>query len=176
MSSTTYNFIYSKLVVDAEDLVGLIAYGLYKREKIEFITKFKEDNNSRDPNDTDLTVFHSLTNTDSRCSNYRSQAEGILADFSGKMLAEKARELQDVYQADLVSQLKEGLPFWKGVGQNVIASVVMLGIVAGILVLAWSFNIGPKEVASQIFQVDITPKTQTGNKPDSHHPATTPAK
>ena len=32
-----YNFIYSKLVESEDDLVGLVAYGVYKQHKISFI-------------------------------------------------------------------------------------------------------------------------------------------
>ena len=47
--SRKYNFIYSKLVDDKDDIVGHIAYSLYKNEKIEFIEAFKKEN-SREPN------------------------------------------------------------------------------------------------------------------------------
>ena len=36
-----YNFIYSKLVKKNEDLIGHIAYSLYKKSKIEYIEKIK---------------------------------------------------------------------------------------------------------------------------------------
>lgn len=38
-----YNFIYKELVSADDDLVGLIAYGIYKKHKIEFITKIKRE-------------------------------------------------------------------------------------------------------------------------------------
>lgn len=37
-----YNFIYSKLVTDANGLSGFIAYCLYKQEKIAWIEDFKK--------------------------------------------------------------------------------------------------------------------------------------
>lgn len=40
-----YNYIYEKLVTSEDDVLGLIAYGMYKQHKIEFISKIKEDNN-----------------------------------------------------------------------------------------------------------------------------------
>ncbi len=36
-----YNFIYTTLVKDERDIIGIIAYGLYKRQKIEFIKNFE---------------------------------------------------------------------------------------------------------------------------------------
>lgn len=37
-----YNFIYEKLVSNDGDMVGRIAYSLYKREKIAFVKQYKE--------------------------------------------------------------------------------------------------------------------------------------
>jgi hypothetical protein len=37
---SSYNFIYEKLVESEDDINGMIAYSLYKREKIEFIRSF----------------------------------------------------------------------------------------------------------------------------------------
>ena len=35
-----YNFIYKTLVKDEGDIIGIIAYAFYKRQKIEFIEYF----------------------------------------------------------------------------------------------------------------------------------------
>lgn len=37
-----YNFIYSKLVESENDLIGHIAYSLYKQQKIQHIEDFKK--------------------------------------------------------------------------------------------------------------------------------------
>lgn len=42
--SRQYNFIYSKLVESETDIIGHIAYSLYKTDKIDFINKFKSNN------------------------------------------------------------------------------------------------------------------------------------
>ena len=39
-----YNYIYSKLVTDANGLSGFIAYCLYKQEKIAWIEDFRKKN------------------------------------------------------------------------------------------------------------------------------------
>lgn len=162
MTSATYNFIYSKLVAGPGDLVGLIAYGLYKREKIEFIAGFKGDH-SKDPGDLDLAAFHSFTNTESRLETYRSQAEEILASFSQKMLEEKTRELQDEYENTLIEELKKAQPFWKGVGQNLVSSVATLAIIALFFLIIWSVRFGVSDTLGAIFNVEITSKTSTTN-------------
>lgn len=158
MEPRAYNFIYGRLVGHPDDLVGLIAYGLYKLEKIEFIRRFKEDH-SREPIDGDLAAFHSLTNTESRLETYRSQAEKILASFSQHMLEEKTAELQDEYENQLIDVLREAQPFWRGVAQNLVASVGTLGIIALGFFVIWSLRFGVGDTIGAIFNVDITPKS-----------------
>lgn len=59
------NFIYEKLVTSGDDLVGLIAYGIYKKYKIEFITKIKE-NQGRKPTDEECQTFYAASTTESQ--------------------------------------------------------------------------------------------------------------
>ena len=49
-----YNTIYESLVQDDTDIVGLIAYSLYKNDKREQIIGFQNRNNGRNPNRTQL--------------------------------------------------------------------------------------------------------------------------
>ena len=39
MEEKQYNYIYSKLVSDETDILGHIAYSLYKAEKVEYLEK-----------------------------------------------------------------------------------------------------------------------------------------
>lgn len=52
-----YNFIYSNLVENNNDIVGHIAYSLYKMDKIAFIERFKDQNNGREPEEKDIEAF-----------------------------------------------------------------------------------------------------------------------
>lgn len=36
-----FNNIFQQLAEEPEDLIGLLAYGVYKREKIEYIIRFR---------------------------------------------------------------------------------------------------------------------------------------
>ena len=57
-----YNYIYEKLVTANDDVLGLIAYGIYKQHKIEFITKIKEEQH-RDPTEEECKlVLYCLDN------------------------------------------------------------------------------------------------------------------
>ena len=54
-----YNYIFKKLVDDETDLIGLVAYGLYKNNKIEYLEKFK-DKNGREPTEDELELLMNI--------------------------------------------------------------------------------------------------------------------
>ena len=72
-----YNFIYEKLVSTPTDVVGIIAYSLYKKKKVEYIKNFKQ-RYGKDPEDLDLQSFYVSTNTESRLNGYGVQAKEIV--------------------------------------------------------------------------------------------------
>jgi hypothetical protein len=59
-----YNFIYSKLVENEYDIVGHIAYSLYKKDKIAHIERFRQKN-STEPLDHELIPFNEFSSSDS---------------------------------------------------------------------------------------------------------------
>jgi len=56
MAEKQYNYIYSKLVSSPEDVIGLLAYSIYKQHKIEFIEDFKKKKGYA-PTDADIEGF-----------------------------------------------------------------------------------------------------------------------
>lgn len=163
MKDQVYNYIYSKIVLDEADIIGYVAYSLYKQEKIEFIQTFKSQHGN-EPTDAELQTFHALTNTDTRIKSYRSQAENILADFSTEILTNETAQIQAVYDNQLLDELKKSRPFWRGVGESILSNFFSLGIIGLILMILWSQSIGVSAVLGQIFNVEITPKAQVLNK------------
>ena len=53
-----YNFIYKQLVEKESDILGNIAYSLYKADKIKFIEDFKAKNGGKEPTEADFQPFH----------------------------------------------------------------------------------------------------------------------
>ena len=122
-----YNFIYSKLVKKNEDLIGHIAYSLYKKSKIEYIEKQKKRGNT--PTDLELIPFNDFTSTDSFVESYRLRAELVLQGFIENVLDE---ELEN-YKEQVISNQKEifmGIvkplvtPAWKNIVVGVVSSFV----------------------------------------------------
>lgn len=88
-----YNWIYERLVQDENDLVGAIAYVLYKQQKIEFIEGVKKENDG-DPTAEQWVEFHRLTCLESSILNYQKRAEDLVNQFLRNMLSSHAEQLE----------------------------------------------------------------------------------
>ena len=67
--SRKYNHIYSRLVESKGDIIGHIAYALYKDDKIVYISHFKEEHNGKEPDEDDLKPFNDISSTDMNNEN-----------------------------------------------------------------------------------------------------------
>ena len=129
-----YNFIYDKLVTAEDDVVGLIAYGIYKKHKIEFITKIKEEQ-QREPTEEECRSFFAASTTSSQLDNYRNQAETMLSETVGNIaneeLAHHEAEMLRNYKKEISSCIPSN---WKTFGVSILAGVistVLFSVIAG---------------------------------------------
>ena len=137
-----YNFIYEELVRYDGDMVGRIAYSLYKREKIAFIEQYKKANDGRDPSTKDFDNFHAT------CHN----PERILQDFMGESFEETSKQILADFTKDqdehLTKVIKPLLPekqkmryvYFHGVMQSMIGSII-LPVVIGVILFACRHSI-----------------------------------
>ncbi|MCX7900195.1 MAG: hypothetical protein N2444_08970 [Methylocystis sp.] len=72
-----HNEIFGKLVTGDDDIVGLVAYSLYKQNKIDWMRAF-ESRFSRLPNDQEFAAYIVGENTPRRVSTYRFLAEATV--------------------------------------------------------------------------------------------------
>lgn len=130
-----YNFIYEKLVVSEDDLVGLIAYGIYKKHKIEFITRIKEEQ-KREPTDEECRSFFIASTTSSQLEKYRSQAENMLLEMAGNITDNELRQ----YETDMLKNYRKEISscvpsnwssFFISIGAGVV-SAFLFAIIASI--------------------------------------------
>lgn len=109
MQERKYNFIYQRLIESNDDLVGLVAYGLYKRHKIEFITKIKEKE-ERDPSDEECNAFFISSTTDSQIAKYRADAESLVSEMVMNVTGEEIQQYEKEMLRDYQNKIKEVLP------------------------------------------------------------------
>jgi hypothetical protein len=79
-----YSDIYNKLVTDDDDFVGMVAYAIYKKNKIEHIKNIKEEH-SREPTDDDLTSFHSSSCLKTSIEGYKKMAVESISRFANNL-------------------------------------------------------------------------------------------
>lgn len=135
-----YNFIYKQLVSDESDIVGHVAYALYKYNKIEYIEKFKQEHNGESPTESDLKPFHDISSTPSSIDRYKSKAGTIVNDFLNIALDETVKQIQEEYIINQERHLKNVIEplkpkskfvlFWKGVLQSILGAFIFAIIVA----------------------------------------------
>lgn len=171
-----YNFIYNKLVLGGDDLVGLIAYSIYKQHKIEFINKYVEEA-GKDPEEDDLRSFHLSSATDTQLELYRSQAEIILSDIVISGAEEKIQESADQFKIeldekfeetraemdnDLTDRIKKAMPpYWVGLTQGFFASLFFAIIVSLIMFIGRNSEQGVQEIIRQTINNMISTSDST---------------
>lgn len=147
-----YNFIYEELVRYDGDMVGRIAYSLYKREKIAFIEQYKKANNGKEPSIKDFDSFHQNCHNPERVKMYRKEALAMLQDFVGESFEESSKQIladfaksQDEHLEKTIKHLlpkeqKMRYVYFHGIMQSVIGSIA-LPILIGLVLFACSHSV-----------------------------------
>ena len=125
-----YNCIYKQLVEDKDDIVGHIAYSLYKQDKVEYINRFKEEN-GREPGEDELKPFHDASCLDGSIERYKESAINLLGSFLDETLSQTAHQLETEYEKhleDVIKPLKT--KWWEAIIQSVIGAFVFAILLA----------------------------------------------
>ncbi|MEZ8701410.1 hypothetical protein AB6D74_06040 [Vibrio cyclitrophicus] len=108
-----YNKVYEELVEDETDIIGQLAYCLYKQSKQKFIQEF-EKNNSRRPNDSELNN-HVLCSEMPALEMYSAQAERTVKELVSQAATEKEKALEKHFKERLWHFIHRHEPegFWE---------------------------------------------------------------
>lgn len=117
-----YNTVFEQLVDNADEgestLVGLIAYGLYKSAKREWIVRYQNERGTH-PSHDDLRKYAQMQ-TDTSLNGFRSQAIEILASYADSfMQVERPRILKDALTGN----------FWRSFWPSLVASFAFAAII-----------------------------------------------
>jgi hypothetical protein len=102
ISDSGYNFIYNKLVSDKNDILGVIAYSVYKRQKIEYLANIHKKH-GRPPDVEELAFFHDFSNSSMQIKSYNDQAVELARSFSNAVLQEDVQKLSDFLRRKIPS-------------------------------------------------------------------------
>lgn len=123
--SRNYNPIYERLIEspgdDEHELVGFVAYALYKRSKRHWVGEFRT-RKGRKPNDQDLDEYVEYWTPD-RLAALRSEAVSVLAAFGDYVVAEA--------RPDIMRDAIRGT-FWKSVLSSMLAAFIYTLFLIGV--------------------------------------------
>lgn len=159
-----YNYIYSQLVENEFDILGHIAYAIYKKQKIAHIEEFKADN-GREPSDQELIPFNKFTTSEASIDGYRIKAERILQTFTDTILEDTFIEIEEDCKKNQSELLKEiikpiepssrGRRFLNGVLQSIVGAFIFSLIIAAFVIINQTREKGIESVIENTFDVKI---------------------
>lgn len=134
-----------------EDLIGIIAYSIFKMREKEYIENYK-NKHSKEPSNRDLEQFKIGAIGKQNLDAYRNEATLILNNFIDLAVAQKTKNLKDIIpdKINIQNNLKEK-GFFYGVWQSVVGSLIILIFPGLIYFFYWSSQRGIGEVFQEIF-------------------------
>lgn len=99
-----YNQIYEMLVDGPEDILGLVAYGLYKLDKVKYIKEFCEQSGGTRPSEEDMLAFRQ--DSYKKTKEYCQKAEAIFEEATNTTLQLTLDEAKEDYDEELKDRLQ----------------------------------------------------------------------
>lgn len=162
-SEREYNYIYEKLVSDSSDFTGMVAYALYKKEKIDYLKKLKEKNGNI--SDDDVSNFHIAS--DVRLESYTKEAVSLTTDFVNDLIDRKVKMSKELITeiVDKKAGPKGFINWSRVITQNIIAAIIYtLGIYI-LLMFVWFKNSGNENLAKDKLKKSTNHFLQNKNTP-----------
>lgn len=128
----SFNFIYEKLVKDENDILGHIAYSVYKSQKLAVIADMKKTKAGGDVTDDDLAPFLEMSQSKEQMGFYRDRATVLAQRFLDEGIGEELEMEKRKLESEFIrSHRTRG--FMYGVWQGVFASFIF--VTAGFILL-----------------------------------------
>ena len=146
--------MYSNIVKTDEDIIGLVAYALYKKQKIAFYNKVRKET-GEEPTEADINAFILNSSTESQIDSFREQAGRILMDLVANVTEEQIKQASDEmlqnYEEKICAAVKKETPSWiKTVGLNILGAFAFSILVTIVFILGNFSEKFAKEVADGI--------------------------
>lgn len=125
-----YNRVFERFVGEGDDgmsdIIGIVAYGIYKNAKREWATHFRQTY-GRAPNSDDLRAYHA-TWTPAQIQSARNSAAQVMAEYADSVIsAEEPRILRDAVKGS----------FWPSVWTSIFSNALYtIGLIVLAVILA----------------------------------------
>lgn len=118
---------FQTFVDSRQDLAGLIAYALYKADKLDFMKTHP---------DRDVHGFVLSMNLPSQIEAYRTEAMSMLEEMAEESLSDALADAESEHLRQL-KQVTRSQGFWSGVLSNVIANLIAAAVSILLVVLVF---------------------------------------
>lgn len=153
-----YNFIYDQLVDSDDDIHGIISYSVYKRQKIQFIKRFKEANEGKEPEEADLKPFNDMSTSSYQLDFYRSEATVLTQNFLEQVLEEDLKERELYFSNRVHLELSNIRPrHFLDIVKGALGSLLFVILTGALYFAVWALTISPKMAIEQVLDIKITP-------------------
>ncbi len=135
--------MFKRLVEGDNDIVGQIAYSLYKRHKCEFIDE-------KNPTEEELKAFISSCQTEQAISLYITSANKIFSDLMNNTFSDIVLDAKEDARNDHIKLLAKAIEpikpksFWYQVGIGVVTTTI-ISVLCGLAFLGLIFSKGGLE-------------------------------
>ncbi|MBR0243883.1 MAG: hypothetical protein IJQ38_04795 [Bacteroidaceae bacterium] len=158
MAKKKYCSIYRKLVQGDGDMIGHIAYSLYKAEKVQYIEEYKQKNSADSVPDSLINEFTAGRESKKSIEHYRGMAETILQDFMGgsfdEMSGQVISQVTDSLTTHIDEKIVPKLPqkeswwhkFWNGCLQSIGGAIALSLLVWLFANVVGQFSLGNMKV------------------------------
>ncbi|OOV86878.1 hypothetical protein [Oceanospirillum linum] len=128
--------IFNDLVQGDDDFVGMVAYSVYKQEKVRWIQKHHDDSGSYPTPEEMQTYFYNQHSRPESIKRYRDEAESQLNTFIQATLAEELLVYQqEIRDSEIIKNVKT--PLHKRLIEGVVAGLISTALVALISMIIW---------------------------------------
>lgn len=120
-----------------DDLEGIVAFGIYKSEEIEWTNDFQEKH-GREPSEEEINGFLE-THTSSRLERLRASGRDALASFAFSLMQENiVEQKKEAIEKSILNEVKNQNSFLKNAIAGAIGSVFVTIAIIALLFVALS--------------------------------------
>lgn len=131
IADNNYNAVYENLVKDENDLVGKLAYCIYKERKREFIVDHEQKNNGRTPSRNQIHTWVT-SSAKPHLEMYKKEAVELVNDFVQLAVDKHRNEIE-------LNVRRETRQLWPSVWHNILANFFWTIIIAFIIpIVLWA--------------------------------------
>lgn len=146
--STEHNRAYEQLVSADDDLIGLIAYALYKKDKRDFYVGWQEQHGSQ-PQPDHVRAFTATVLTLGQQLRYRTAARDMIDAYAKtvsdaeKPLIEKGAVTDRFEEA--ARKVEESVRWYRQIPAGLVAGFIFAAILVGLVVALDYARVGPMQ-------------------------------